>query len=38
MAASNSELHLGLSNDENKDLKEDFFQRQKNSGDEYGCL
>jgi len=26
MAASNTQLHLGLSNDENENLKEDFFQ------------
>lgn len=32
MAASNSELHAGLSNDENENLKEDFFQRLEKFG------
>jgi len=32
MAASNSELHLGSSNDENEDLKEDFFKRFEKFG------
>jgi len=32
MAASNTELHAGLSNDENENLKEDFFQRLEKFG------
>ena len=32
MAASNSELHLGSSNDKNENLKEDFFQRLEKFG------
>ncbi len=32
MAASNSELHLGLPTDENEDLMEDFFKRFKKFG------
>jgi len=32
MAASNAELHLGLSSDENEDLKEDFFKRFEKFG------
>ncbi len=32
MAASNSELHAGLSNDENEDLKENFFKRLEKFG------
>ena len=32
MAASNSELQAGLSNDENEDLKEDFFKRLEKFG------